>query len=107
MDKSNFITFVRKGVDKFWAWRYRNHALVSIFFILWVGFLSPNTIGIQIKAILELRDLKRTKAYYQKDIEHTENQIHLITSDPEFVEKYGRENYLMKRENEDIYLFED
>ena len=24
-----------------------------------------------------------------------------------FVEKYGRENYLMKRENEDIYLFED
>ena len=79
---------------------------VTLFFILWVGFLSPNTIGTQIKAARELRQLKRTKDYYQKDILHNEALIHQILSDPEFVEKFGRETYLMKRENEDIYLFE-
>ncbi|MBO8433002.1 MAG: hypothetical protein IAB08_06890 [Bacteroidetes bacterium] len=106
MNRNKFFSTVRYNIDRFWAWKYRNHILVTLFFILWVGFLSPNTIGTQIKAARELRQLKRTKDYYQKDILHNEALIHQILSDPEFVEKFGRETYLMKRENEDIYLFE-
>lgn len=106
MRKSTFGKSLRRYIDGFWGWKYRNHALATLFFILWTGFLSPNTIGTQIKAARELRDLKRIKAYYLQDIQYNEAQINRLLSEPAFVEKYGRETYLMKRENEDIYLFE-
>ena len=46
-----------------------------------------------------------------KEMEHIEALIeadklhyHELTSDPELLEKFAREQYLMKKENEDIYI---
>ena len=106
MAKNAFIRYLRLSLDRFWAWPYRNYALVSLFFLVWIGFLSPNTIGNQIRSYRELRELKKTKAFYLQEIQYHENLIQRLKSDPSFVERFGRETYLMKRDEEDIYIFE-
>ncbi len=106
MENRRFFTQLKKSAHWFWGWKYRNHAFVTVFFIVWSCILSPNTIGSQIKAYKELQELRRTKDFYLHDIQHNEQLINRFLSDPDFVETYGRENYLMKRENEDIFLFE-
>ncbi len=49
--------------------------------------------------------MKRMRDFYQQEIERNEEEIARFKNDPEFVETYGRENYLMKKQNEDIYLY--
>ncbi|MCH5243462.1 MAG: septum formation initiator family protein [Lentimicrobiaceae bacterium] len=98
---------VSDAVVRFWKSPYRNYALVTLLFLLWIFFLSPNTVQDQIRTHRELRELKRRRDFYQKEIEKNEQAIQKFKSDLDFVETYGRENYLMKKDNEDIFLFEE
>ncbi len=100
------ITFLlRQGFSHFWESRYRNYIIVTVLFLLWITVFSPNTVSTQIRAYRELRELRRMKEFYQKEIAENEALIHKFKTDLEFVETYGRENYLMKKDNEDIFLF--
>lgn len=92
---------------KFWKSPYRNYVLVALFVLLWAFLLSPNTIPDQIRTRRELHELRRLKAFYLKEIERNERAIEQFKTDLDFVETYGRENYLMKKDNEDIFLFEE
>lgn len=92
-------------VLRFWNWRGRNYVLILLFFAAWFFFLSPNTLFTQIRARRENREMKRMREFYQKEIEFNEAEIERFKTDPDFVETYGRENYLMKKQNEDIYLY--
>ncbi|MCM1530981.1 MAG: septum formation initiator family protein [Bacteroides sp.] len=92
---------------RFWKSPYRNYVIVTVLFLLWIFFLSPNTVQNQVRTKRELRDLRRRKEFYQKEIERNEQTIQRFKTDLDFVETYGRETYLMKKDNEDIFLFEE
>ncbi|MCM1042103.1 MAG: septum formation initiator family protein [Bacteroides sp.] len=92
---------------RFWKSPYRNYIIVTLLFLLWIFFLSPNTVQNQVRTKRELRDLRRRKQFYQKEIERNEQAIQRFKTDLDFVETYGRETYLMKKDNEDIFLFEE
>lgn len=100
-----FLSSVQKRFLSFWNWKLRNYVLIAILFLSWILFFSPNTVSTQIKARKENRELKKLKSFYQEEIRRNEAQIDKFRSDLEFVETYGRENYLMKTDQEDIYLF--
>ncbi|MEG1497904.1 MAG: hypothetical protein RRX93_00550 [Bacteroidales bacterium] len=96
---------LKKISQKIWKWRYRNYAFVTLLFLLWVIFMAPNNLGTQYKLAKELRDLRSMKLYYEKEIQENEKEICLFNTNLQYVETYGREEYLMKRDNEDIFLF--
>jgi len=52
----------------------------------------------------ELRRLEQSKAYYEQQIAATKKELDQLKSDPAILEKYARERYLMKRDNEDVFL---
>ncbi|MDV7393769.1 septum formation initiator family protein, partial [Arthrospira platensis SPKY1] len=53
----------------------------------------------------EINTLEKNKIYYQTEIKQDEKQIQLLKN-PDYIEKYAREQYFMKRENEDIYIID-
>lgn len=53
----------------------------------------------------ELSKLKDLREFYLIEIEKNKAEIKRLTEDREYLERYGREKYLMKKENEDIFLF--
>ncbi len=52
----------------------------------------------------DLNKMKDDKTYYLKEIEATKSQVEQLNSDIYAVEKFARENYFMKREDEDIFI---
>jgi cell division protein FtsB len=87
---------------KFLANRY---ILVLIVFIIWVLFLD-NYSYIEHRVLdKEIEEIEDNIKYYKTEIKKDSASIkHLKNNDR--VEKYAREKYYMKRENEDIYIIE-
>ena len=50
-------------------------------------------------------ELRRAK--YKKQYEEDSKTLKELTTHPEVLEKVAREKYLMKKQNEDIYIFEE
>lgn len=107
MNLRELHTKISEFLLRFWKSPYRNYILVTLLFLVWIFFLSPNTVSDQIRTHRELKELKRLKSFYQKEIEKNEQMIQKFESDLDFIETYGRETYLMKKDNEDIFLFEE
>ena len=55
----------------------------------------------------ELNALKQKKKYYQGEIEKTCNDVEMMKANPSWKEKVAREQYLMKKDNEDLYLIKE
>ena len=54
----------------------------------------------------ELNSLKKSKEYYTQEIEKERKISEELRSDPSTIEKYAREKYLMKRDNEDLFVIQ-
>ncbi len=78
--------------------------LVGTFFLIWMLFIDSNDVVTQIKLRNELRNLSAEKEYYIKNIESVQNQYSARNNDPFLLEKYVRERYLMKKDNEDVFI---
>ena len=55
----------------------------------------------------DLHELKDEQAYYSSSIEEDSATLQMLEQDRAKLEKFAREKYLMKKDNEDIYLIID
>ena len=55
----------------------------------------------------ELLKLQESKKYYEQQIALTRQELDQLKTNPALLEKYAREKYLMKRDNEDLFLIRD
>ncbi len=78
--------------------------ITILFFIVWMFFFDQNNIGNRYKLTSNLNNLKKQKAYYLGEIEQNEIMTDKLRHDTAFIEQFAREKYLLKRDNEDIYV---
>lgn len=76
------------------------------FFIVWMLFFDKNDVFQTIQRKKELREIEESKAYFAREISENRKFAVDLKSNPAALEKYAREKYLMKRENEDLFLVE-
>ncbi len=69
-------------------------------------FFDDNNLFVQLDRKHQLNELLRKKKYYEERITATNQQLNDLESNPAAVEKFVRENYLMKRDNEDVFIVE-
>jgi cell division protein DivIC len=81
--------------------------LVLVGFVIWMLFFDQRDFFLQRERKAELEKLEAAKKYYQDEINLTQKQLENLQSNPAAVEKYARERYLLRREGEEVYLFED
>jgi len=55
----------------------------------------------------KLRQYEKDRKYYLEQIEKDSLQIHELKSNNKNLEKFAREKYFMKKDNEDIFLIEE
>lgn len=78
--------------------------LTSILFLIWMLFLDPNDIITQVRHLVRLNNINQDKEYYQEEIEKINKDLMELNSNKKQLEKFARENYLMKKDNEDIFI---
>ena len=86
------------------AWLKSKYLLCGTGFIIWMLFFDPRDFYSQLEHTRELNNLKESKSYYQKEINKESAELELLKTNPATLEKYAREIYLMKKENEDLFL---
>jgi len=85
-----------------------NKYLVSlVLFGVIILFTDHNNLFEQHDRKQELKELQAKKEYYQQEIAKTKKELADLSSNPAALEKYAREKFYMKRENEDVFLVED
>ncbi|MEG1586876.1 MAG: septum formation initiator family protein [Bacteroidales bacterium] len=80
--------------------------LVVAVFVVFMLFFDENSIYKSTQYRFKIRELNKEINYYKKVIEESKNKLNELNSSPENLEKFAREQFLMKKENEDIYLLE-
>ncbi len=93
-----------KKITPFIANRY---FVVSVGFFVWMLFFDQRDFFQQRERTAELKKVEAAKKYYQEEIDKTKQQLKNLQNNPASVEKYARERYLLRREGEEVYLFED
>lgn len=75
---------------------------IAVFAVLML-FVDRNNIFEQIQRRHQLNELLASKKYYQDEIEKTKQNLNGLKDDAA-LEKYARETYLMKKNNEDLFI---
>ena len=83
------------------------YLIATIAFLVWMVFFDHNNLLLHLQYRNELNDLSKSKIYYQEQIDKTKKEVELMQSNPKWMEKVAREQYLMKRDNEDVYLIKE
>ena len=79
--------------------------LILIPFLIWMTFIDNNSYLVNRKLDHEISDLENTISFYKKKIEEDKATIKNL-KDSLQLERFAREKYLMKKDNEEIYLIE-
>jgi cell division protein DivIC len=80
--------------------------LASAAFIVWTLFFDRNDVFTQMERRSELNELKQSKAYFEKQIAENRKFSKDLQFNASAIEKYAREKYLMKRDNEDLFIIQ-
>ena len=92
------------------AWNFirRNKYKITLgTFLLIIGVLDENSLIQRASHRAEIHELKSEIERYRKQFEDDSKLLKEISTNQEALEKVAREKYFMKKENEDIYVFED
>ncbi|SFZ93340.1 Cell division protein FtsB [Flaviramulus basaltis] len=79
--------------------------LFLVGFAVWMLFFDANSWLIHHELNTDIEDLENEKEYYKKEIQKDKKAIKELSTE-EGLEKFAREEYYMKRENEEIYIIE-
>ena len=77
--------------------------LFFISFLIWMTIIDSNGFINRFRLSEKLDELRTEKEFYIQEIDIETIDKEKFESDEEILEKYAREEYLMKKESEDIF----
>ena len=84
---------------------FRNKYLLTVsIFLVWLLLFDSNNLIARYKDLRELHKLKIDRDYYLKRIEADKRKLYELKTDDHNLEKFAREQYLMKKSDEDLYI---
>jgi cell division protein FtsB len=84
---------------------FRNkYFVVTLAFVVWMIFFDKNDLFSQYQYHSQLSKLKHERDFYQKETAKVHQELDELTSNKQELEKFAREKYLMKKDNEDVFV---
>ena len=78
--------------------------LALVAFIVWMIFFDTNSLKRQRILNARIDEIKGMRAFYMTEIAKSNKEIFELETNPETMEKYAREKYLMKKDSEDVFI---
>jgi cell division protein DivIC len=83
----------------------RNKYLMAVLvFLVWLLIFDNNSLIDRVKYLNTLHEMKDEKQYYLKRIDEDSRRLNELKTDRDNLEKFAREEYFMKKENEDVFV---
>lgn len=86
---------------RFWEYKY----LISIgFFLVWMVFFDKQNFFYQQKLDKELEALEKDTLFYSEEILKATEKLDELKDSRQALEKMAREKYMMKKDDEEVYI---
>lgn len=99
-----YFYFMKSFFRKIWPLLRNKYVLTIAVFTIWMLFFDQNNVVDRIRMSSEIRQLEEDREYYQEQIRKDSARLNELTTDRENLEKYAREQFLMKKENEEVFV---
>lgn len=89
------------------AFLRNKYFIASAIFTVWLTFFDNHNLLDRVSYLRELRRLNKDREFYIKAIETDSRKLHELKTDARNLEKFAREEYFMKKDNEEIFIIEE
>lgn len=87
------------------SWLKSKYLITLLGFVAWMFFFDDRDIvTTHFRHPRELKQLQQSKSYYEEQIKLTRKELSELKLNAATIEKYAREKYFMKRDNEDLFI---
>jgi len=93
-------------VKKIFSILSNKYVIALAIFAVVILFTDHNNLFEQWDRRQELKELQAKKAYYQQEIEKTKRKLADLSNNTAALEKFAREKFYMKRDNEDLFVMD-
>ncbi|MBA2746098.1 MAG: septum formation initiator family protein [Flavisolibacter sp.] len=93
-----------KFISKIPPWLRNKYLVTLAAFVLWMFFFDAKDVLTQRERTVELQKLQESKAYFTEEITKENKALQELKTNPAAIEKFAREQYLMKKDNEDLFI---
>ena len=83
------------------------YLILLLLFIFWIVFVDDYNLINQNKMKNNVDDLKEQKDFYLSGIKSDSTELYKLKNDSEEQEKFARERFLMKKDNEDVFIIRE
>jgi cell division protein DivIC len=90
------------------SWLKNKFLLTACVFGVWLSFFdAQDIVTTHFRHRNELQQLQESRDYYLQQIQLTQKELDQLKNDPVLLEKYAREHYRMKKDNEDLFIVQE
>ncbi|MFN8250694.1 MAG: septum formation initiator family protein [Ferruginibacter sp.] len=86
------------------SWLINKYLIAGVAFLVWIFFFDKNDIPSSVQSVKSFKKLQQTEQHLDKLIADTRKDLGLLKTNPQTIEKYAREKYMMKKDNEDLFV---
>jgi cell division protein DivIC len=87
------------------SWLKNKYLLAGLAFLAWILFLdNKNDLFSQYDRLIRSRELTKNETHLSNQITETQKELDLLKNNAQSIEKYAREKYMMKKDNEDLFV---
>ena len=80
------------------------YLLTVVGLMVWLCFFDRNDVFTQMELRQQVNKLAAERDYYVEAITNNKNEIKELETDIKSLEKFAREKYLMKKDNEEVFV---
>lgn len=80
------------------------YTFVLLIFFVYLTFFDDHNLIKRYKTSQEIKKLEIEYQFYQDEINKNKDYLRNIREDSVFLEKFAREKYYMKKDNEDVFI---
>lgn len=86
------------------SWLKNKYLLTGVVFLVWIVFFDDRDLINNFHHRQELKELEKSRDQYMGQIKATREELDQLKKNPALLEKYAREKYRMKKDNEDLFI---
>jgi cell division protein DivIC len=86
------------------SWVKNKYFIAAVAFAVWMLFFDKNDVFSQYERLSHVKELNKNEARQSQLITETHKELGFLKNSAQTIEKYARENYMMKKDNEDLFI---
>ena len=95
---------MKKYLKNLFSYLKNKYVLTVLAFLIWMMFFDRNDVFMQFSQRSKLSQMQQDKLYFKEEIEKNQKIMDDLMNNPEKLERFAREKYLMKKDDEDVYV---